>query len=103
MIELVKKAMFTGVGALSLTKEKVEEIVGEFVKKGNLSEQEGERLVEEMLNRSEESKKELKQQVDNAVHAALAKLDIATKSDIAELKTQLRELTETFSHLKDKE
>ena len=103
MINLVKKAMFTGVGALSLTKEKVEEIVGEFVKKGKLSKQEGEKLVEEMLNRSEESKNELKQQIDSTVHAALAKLEIATKSDIAELKSQISELTETVARLQHKE
>jgi len=95
MIDLVKKAMFTGIGVMSLTKEKVEEIAGEFVEKGKLSEQEGKTLVKDILERSEESKGEMKKQVEQMVKSTLAKMDIATKSDIEALKNDLSELKES--------
>jgi polyhydroxyalkanoate synthesis regulator phasin len=100
MIDLVKKAMFTGIGVMSLTKEKVEEIAGEFVAKGKLSEQEGKNLVNDLLERSEESKGEVKKQIEAVVKSTLVKMDIATKTDIDALKSDLAGLRDS---LKDKE
>ena len=96
MIDLVKKAMFTGIGVMSLTKEKVEEIAGEFVAKGKLSEQEGKNLVNDLLERSEESKGELKKQIEVVVKSTMAKMDIATKTDIEALKSDLASLRESL-------
>ncbi len=92
MIDLVKKAMFTGIGVMSLTKEKVEELAAEFVEKGKLSEQEGKKLVDEMMKRSEESKDEVKKQIEQVVQTTLGKMDIVTKSDLRELKDELAAL-----------
>jgi polyhydroxyalkanoate synthesis regulator phasin len=100
MIDLVKKAMFTGIGVMSLTKEKVEEIAGEFVAKGKLSEQEGKNLVNDLLERSEESKGEVKKQIEAVVKSTLVKMDIATKTDIDALKSDLAGLRDS---LQDKE
>ena len=96
MIDLVKKAMFTGIGVMSLTKEKVEDIANEFVAKGKLSEQEGKKLVNDLLERSEESKGELKKQVEAVVKSTLAKMDIATKSDMEALKSDLAGLRDSL-------
>lgn len=92
MIDLVKKAMFTGIGVLSLSKDKIEEVARDFIDKGKLSEQEGEKLVAELLKKSEESRAELKKQIDEQVQAVLKKMDCATKSDLAELRTELLEI-----------
>lgn len=96
MIDLVKKAMFTGIGVISLTKEKVEELAADFVEKGKLSEQEGKKLVEEMMERSEESKDELKKQIEQVVQATLGKMDIAKKSDMEKLKKEVAALKESI-------
>ena len=92
MIDLVKKAMFTGIGVMSLTKEKIEALAADFVEKGKLSEQEGKKMVEEMMARSEESKDELKKQIEQVVQATLGKMDIASKSDMEDLKKELAAL-----------
>jgi polyhydroxyalkanoate synthesis regulator phasin len=92
MIDLVKKAMFTGIGVLSLSKDKIEEVARDFIDKGKLSEQEGEKLVSELLKKSEESRAELKKQIEEQVQAVLKKMDCATKSDLAELRTEILEI-----------
>lgn len=89
MIELIKKAMLTGLGVASLTKEKVEEVANDFIEKGKLSEQEGKKLVDELMAKSEESKEDIKKQVDELVGKALAKMEIATKEDIASLRKEI--------------
>lgn len=92
MIELVKKAIFTGIGILSLTKEKIEEVARDFIDKGKLSEQEGEKLVDELLKKSEESRQNLKKQIEEQVQALMEKMDLASKKDLAELKVELAEI-----------
>ena len=50
MIDLIKKALYTGVGLAVLTKEKAEELVQELTKQAKLSEQEGKELFDGLLN-----------------------------------------------------
>ena len=92
MIELVKKGVFTGIGLLSLTKEKIEEVAQEFIEKGKMSEQEGEKFVNELLKRSEESKQDIKKQVEESVKNLMKKMDFASKADVAALHKELAEL-----------
>ncbi len=92
MIDLFKKAMFTGIGMLSLSKDKIEEITRDFIEKGKLSEQEGEKLVEELLKKSEESRTELKKQIEEQVQALLGKMDLASQADLTALRTEILEI-----------
>ena len=101
MIDLVKKAMLTGIGVASLTKDKIEEIAKEFTQKGKLSEQEGEKLVREMVAKTEESKEELKKQIDSMIETALAKTRVARAADIEELRKEIASLRKEIKALQD--
>lgn len=103
MIELIKKAMLTGLGAASLTKEKIAEIGRDFADRGKLSQQEGEKLVEELLARVEESKQEIKKQIDERVEEILKKMNLARMSDLDELKRQIKELQDSHAGEEKKE
>lgn len=92
MIDLIKKGVFTGIGLISLTKDKIEELGQEFVEKGKMSKQEGEQFVSDLLKRSEESKQEIKKQVETSLNSLVDKMDLATKGDIATLREELAEI-----------
>ncbi len=92
MIDLIKKAMFTGIGVASLTKEKVEDVVKDFIEKGKLSEAEGKKFTEDLLKKSEESKEEVRQQVEEIVNSSLDKMNLAKGSDVEELKAEIAQL-----------
>lgn len=92
MIELIKKAMFTGLGVASLTREKIEEIGRDFIEKGKLSQQEGEKLMDELLAKADESKQEIKKQIEERVDDILKKMNLVKVSEIEELKRQIKEL-----------
>ena len=87
--------MFTGLGVASLTKEKVEEIGRDFIEQGKLSQQEGEKLMEELRARVDESKQEIKKQIENRVEEILKKMNLVRMSDLDELKLQIKELQES--------
>ena len=103
MIELIKKAMFTGLGVASLTKEKVEEIGRDFIEQGKLSQQEGEKLMEELRARADESKHEIKKQIESRVEEILKKMNLVRMSDLDELKLQIKELQDKRTVEENKE
>lgn len=96
MIDMMKKAMFAGMGIISLTKEKVEELAQDFIEKGKLTEQEGKKFVDEILEHSDESKEAIRQQIDERIQFALEKMHIAKSSEVEELKAQVMKLQEAM-------
>jgi polyhydroxyalkanoate synthesis regulator phasin len=103
MIDLVKKAMLTGIGVASLTKDKIEEIAKEFARQGKLSEQEGEKLVREMVSKTEESKQDLKKQINDLIEATLAKTQFVKPADLEELHREVAALRKEIEALRGKE
>lgn len=92
MIDLIKKAILTGVGIASMTKDKVEDLAKELIDKGKMSEQEGKKLVQDLLDRAEESGETLKSQTENLVKNTIAKMHLACTEDIELLKTEIEQL-----------
>lgn len=94
MFDLIKKAMLTGVGLASISIDKIDEIAKELMEQGNLTEQEGRKLVQEMMGYAEKSKEELEKQVAYYVEKAMDKMDVARKKDVEELRETLLQLQE---------
>lgn len=92
MIELVKKVLLTGVGVAALSKEKIEDLAKDFVEKGKMTEQEGKKLVDQLLSSSDEARQDLQKQIEGKVQAVLEKMDLAKKSDLEALKMEIEEL-----------
>ncbi len=100
MIDLIKKAVLTGIGVASLTKEKIEEVSQEFIAKGELSEKEGEKFVAEMLVRAEESKESLKKQVEGVVESTLSKMKLVRAEDVEKLQTEIEGLRSELASMR---
>jgi polyhydroxyalkanoate synthesis regulator phasin len=93
MIDLIKKALYTGVGMAVLTKEKAEELVKELTQQAKLSEQEGKELFDGLLKQSEQARTDFQAKVDDAVLAVVKRLNLASKDEIENLRTKLEELS----------
>ena len=92
MIDLIKKGILTGVGLGLMTKEKVMDYAKKAAKEAKLTEEEGRKLVDELLNYSEETRKELEKKINDQVKNALDKAGVATKEDLNELKKMIDKL-----------
>ena len=97
MINLIKKTILTGAGLASMTKDKVEEVAKELSEKEKLSEKEGKDLLNELLKKSEDAKKDLEGRIEGVVSKTLKKINIATKKDIDELTARIKHLEEKVS------
>ena len=93
MIELIKKALYTGVGMAVLTKEKAEELVKELTQQAKLSEQEGKELFDGLLKQSEQARTDFQAKVDEAVLSVVKRLNLASKDEVDNLRTKIDELS----------
>ena len=92
MKDLLKKSMLAGLGFAVVSKEKIEESVRELIEKGTISEQEGRKLVHEMIGNAEKAKGDMEKMVDKYVEKALNRMDIVRKSDLQELQDSIADI-----------
>ncbi len=98
MVDLIKKAIYTGVGLAVLTKEKAEELVRDLTQQAKLSEQEGKELFDSLLKQSENARNDLQSKLDETVLAVVKRLNLATKDEVASLKAKIEELSAKVGH-----
>jgi polyhydroxyalkanoate synthesis regulator phasin len=95
MNELIKKTLLTGLGLAFLTKEKIEEMTKEFTEKGKLSKQEGKKLYDELLEKAEESKKDVKKQIESITKETMKKMNLASRDDLQDMEKRLQEMIDS--------
>jgi len=95
MNELIKKTLLTGLGLAFLTKEKIEEMTKEFIEKGKLSEQEGKKLYDELLEKAEESKEDVKKQIETITKETMKKMNLASRDELQDMEKRLQELIDS--------
>ena len=92
MFDFMKKTMLTGVGLAAITKDKVEELARELTEKGEISEKEGRELIDDLLKKSDQARKDLEAKVEDMVRKVLEKMNVATREDIARLEKKIGSL-----------
>ena len=93
MSEIIKKIGLAGLGLLSITKTKAQEIANELVKKGEVSKIEGAKLVKDLLKKTEENKKILEKKIEKVIRNTMKKLDIPTRREVNEVKRKINQLS----------
>jgi polyhydroxyalkanoate synthesis regulator phasin len=92
MKEMLKNVMYAGIGAAFLTKEKIEELKGDLIEKGRMSQEEGKQFVDDLLRKSEKAKDQLDLWINKRVEDRVKQLNLATKDEVAELQRKIEEL-----------
>ena len=93
MVDLIKKALYTGLGLAVLTKEKAEELVKDFAEQSKLSEHEGKEMVDSLMKQSDQARNDLQARIDEAVKSVVSQLNLASKDEVASLKAKVEELS----------
>ncbi|RLE28348.1 polyhydroxyalkanoate synthesis regulator [Candidatus Acetothermia bacterium] len=92
MFEHSRKAILLGLGALELTREKVESFVDELVKRGEASAKEKAGLVDELLKAAEEEEKKAMEKISSALREVISELGLATKDDLQAIERRLERI-----------
>jgi len=99
ILEFMERSILASVEAISLTKERAEEIVNDLIRKKRLDSSEGERLLQTLLSKAKESKQALQRQIEEGIKKVLAEMDIPSRSELLELKKNIAELNQKLDTL----
>ena len=85
MLDILKQTFFTGVGVVALTKDKVQELTNELVRRGEITQKQGEDFVDEVLSKSRQAETEFSKQIEVGLKTTLDGLHVAKKDDLDDL------------------
>lgn len=93
MFDIIKQAVFAGIGLASLTRDKAEELATEVARRAKLSERETKEFQAEMASRAEQARRELEAEIDRRIDHVLIQLGIVkagVKKEAAAAKEEIR-------------
>lgn len=88
----IKSGFYAGIGMMLKGKEKLEEAAREFIKDKNVSAEEGEKFVKDMVNKASETKEEVTQFIDDRVKQVIDKMGYVKKDEYDSMRKELDEL-----------
>ena len=101
MSDMIQKVINLGFGALIVTKENVEELIDEMVKKGEIKKDEAKAQVNELFKKVLSSKKEIETKIEKIVENVLHKLDIPTRNELQQMQKKLEEIIKRLESKED--
>jgi len=99
MLETFKKGILTGLGLIVVTAEELEKKVNQLVDKGKLSAEEGESIVREFMQKSEDQQKDFQDWILNSIKSGRERLDLAGKEELHDLEARISSLEDRVSTL----
>jgi polyhydroxyalkanoate synthesis regulator phasin len=94
--DAVEQAILISVGAASLTRDRVEHVVGELVSQGRISTDDGRVLVDRLISRVVDPQRPtasgLVGHLEDSVRTALSDAGVVTRAEVDDLKVHLAEL-----------
>ena len=95
--EILHKTLMAGLGV----PEKMKEFVDELVKKGELSESQGAKLVKECTEKVTRSGEDISRSMSEFVDKTLEKMNIPTRDEVEELKKKVKSLSSKVKKLEE--
>lgn len=92
MLELFEKAVLTGIGALSITQKKGEELLSELKERYKVSEDEGKAFIDKLQGMAKETREKLAEAAEVEVRKTVERIGLVPKDEFDKLKARLDEL-----------
>ena len=89
---LVEDAVLAGLGVLSLTREKAEAVVADWVNRGQVGCEDAKHLVERLTTRGEAERQALRQLVKEEIDQVVGGLDLPTRREVEALTRKIEAL-----------
>ena len=97
MFELFEKAVLTGIGALSLTQKKGEELLADLKDKYKFSEEEGKAFLEKIQGAARETREKITEAAEVEVKKTVERIGLVPKTDYDALLKRVEELEKKLS------
>ncbi len=101
MLELIKKSILAGIGAVVVTAEKVQDATKRLVEEGKLSTEEAERLADELVKSGERQWDEISGKLNDSVKRGMDSLDFVRRKEFQDLRARVELLEQRIIVLED--
>ena len=88
----IKKSLLAGLGALDFSVEKAREAVDGLVERGELTADQGKKVVQELVDRGKKDATDLGKKIDHGVRSALETITVITKPHFDKLEARVAAL-----------
>jgi poly(hydroxyalkanoate) granule-associated protein len=106
-IDLVRKMMLAGVGAVAMSRDETEQFVGKLVERGELAQKDAEKLLRDVQARLRQNRPDVQEQAEKVTTRAqqgmedfLNRLNIPSKRDIEDLSAKIAQLAARVEELR---
>jgi poly(hydroxyalkanoate) granule-associated protein len=100
MVDIARKVLLAGIGAVALAQEEIEDFVNRLVDRGEIAEKDGRRLVNDVMERRKKQMEKAGDELDRRIEQILHRMNVPTKSDIDALTRKVTTLTKKVGELK---
>ncbi|OFV82042.1 MAG: hypothetical protein A2W26_13875 [Acidobacteria bacterium RBG_16_64_8] len=90
--DLIERTFLVGMGAAALTKDRVQELVEEFVRRGQISGDEGRDMVERLVSRSRDEARSAFKRADSSLQTAYRDMGLVSKRELEDMELRVRQL-----------
>jgi len=101
MLDLIKKGLLAGLGAVVVTKERVEKATQKLVDEGKISADEAEKLASELIESGEKQWHEVQAKITESVKRATENLNLCSRREYEELKSRVEALEKRVTVVED--
>ncbi|HEX9777411.1 MAG TPA: phasin superfamily protein [Geopsychrobacteraceae bacterium] len=99
MLELFEKTLLAGIGALTLTQKKGEELIQELKERLDLTEEEGKKLLSKVESATRENQTRLEELAREEVRKAGQRMGLVASEDFEKLKKKVSQLEKRVKSL----
>jgi poly(hydroxyalkanoate) granule-associated protein len=100
MLGLTRRVLLASIGAAALAQDEMERFVGRLVERGEIAEQDGKKLIRDMMERRRTQAHKAEGEMESRINQILARMNVPTKSDIDALSAKVTALTKKVDELK---
>ncbi|PIE70416.1 MAG: hypothetical protein CSA22_08165 [Deltaproteobacteria bacterium] len=94
MIDLFRKTLYTGIGLAVRTQNEIIDLAKDLAEQNKLSETEGKKFIDEVVDKYNETKKRMNEQIEASVKKILSSMQLATQAEVDALKKEIKALKE---------
>ncbi len=96
-MDIIKRAVLLGLGVISLTRDKAEEVVDDLIKRGEVASGERFKTVDKLLKEAEKQESEFERKIAGTVQKVVADMGLPTKKDLEEISKTLKNIESKIS------
>jgi polyhydroxyalkanoate synthesis regulator phasin len=99
LLHAAHKVLQVWIGAFAMAQDEIESLVGRLIERGEIAEQDGRKLVSEVMDKRKHESKKTEEKVTSQVNTLKERITLPTRAEVNVLRDQINELSKKIDEL----